>query len=395
MKKNNVARQSILPFVKGLLSLLFLVCFSKFSLANPGNGDDVLDKKISLIVQQKEVKSILTEISKLAEIKFVYSSQRIPCKKKVSLQVHDKKLSEVLNSLFIPLDVLYYVSGSQIVLMKKGDEKESMEKLVSQPEGTITPELFYKNISGKVTNDKGEALAGVSILVKGTSRGTTTNSQGNFSIDAEAGETLEFSMIGFNLYEVKVGNDNSITVQLTPVISNIDEVVVVGYGTQKRSSLTGAVATVNSKTLNELPVAGIDQALQGRVAGLSITNNGSPGMAPIIAIRGISSITNVSDPLFVIDGFPTGNLGLFDAKDVESVEVLKDASAAAIYGSRASNGVIMITTKKGKKDGRATVALDSYIGMQSPSKTIDLLNTQQYLQYAQALLSLNEVIFWP
>jgi len=386
MKKNNVARQSIMMYLKGLLSLLLLVSCSNFSLANPGNGGDVLDKKISLIVEQKEVKSILAELSKLAEIKFVYSSQRIPCKKKVSLQVHDKKLSEVLNSLFIPLDVLYYVSGSQIVLMKKGDEKESMEKLVSQPEGQITQELFYKNITGKVSNDKGEALAGVSITVKGTSRGTTTNAQGFFSIDAETGETLSFTMIGFNVYEVKVGSDNNVAVQLTPVVSNIDEVVVVGYGTQKRSSLTGAVSTVNSKTLNELPVAGIDQALQGRVAGLSITNNGSPGMAPIIAIRGISSITNVSDPLFVIDGFPTGNLGLFDAKDVESVEVLKDASAAAIYGSRASNGVIMITTKKGKKDGRATVALDSYIGMQSPSKKIDLLNTQQYLQYAQALL---------
>jgi len=180
MKKNNVARQSIMMYLKGLLSLLLLVSCSNFSLANPGNGGDVLDKKISLIVEQKEVKSILAELSKLAEIKFVYSSQRIPCKKKVSLQVHDKKLSEVLNSLFIPLDVLYYVSGSQIVLMKKGDEKESMEKLVSQPEGQITQELFYKNITGKVSNDKGEALAGVSITVKGTSRGTTTNAQGFF-----------------------------------------------------------------------------------------------------------------------------------------------------------------------------------------------------------------------
>ena len=131
---------------------------------------------------------------------------------------------------------------------------------------------------------------------------------------------------------------------------------------------------------------GIDQALQGRVAGLTVTNNGSPGMAPIIAIRGISSINFAADPLFVIDGFPTGNLSSFDAKDVESVEVLKDASAAAIYGSRASSGVIMITTKKGKRDGRLSVNLDSYVGMQSPAKKIDLLNTNQYLQYAQALL---------
>ncbi|MEO5563418.1 MAG: TonB-dependent receptor [Chitinophagaceae bacterium] len=381
MKKNNVYQ-----LFKGFLLIVAVTCFSGVLSANPGNGEDVLNKKISLVVDQKEVKSILAEISKLAEIKFVYSAQRIPCRKKVSLLVYDKKLGDVLTSLFEPLDVLYYVSGSQIVLMKRGDERESLDKIKDLPTDKISKEIFYKTITGKVTDDKGEGLAGVSVLVKGTGRGTTTNAQGSFSINAEPGETIEFSMIGFNVFEAKVTDDNTISIQLIPVISNIDEVVVVGYGTQKRSSLTGAVSTVNSKTLNELPVAGIDQALQGRVAGLSITNNGSPGMAPIIAIRGISSITNVSDPLFVIDGFPTGNLSSFDAKDVESVEVLKDASAAAIYGSRASNGVIIVTTKKGKKDGRATVSLDSYIGMQSPAKKIDLLNTTQYLQYAQALL---------
>src|SRR5689334_617370 len=245
MKKNNVAMQSSMLFLKGLLSLLFLVCCSKFSFANPGNGDDVLDKKISLIVEQKEVKYILSEISKLAEIKFVYSSQRVPCKKKVSIQVHEKKLSEVLNSLFIPLDVLYYVSGSQIVLMKKGDEKDNLEKLAGTPEGQITQEVFYKNITGKVTNDKGEALAGVSVLVKGTNRGTTTNAQGVFSIDAEAGETLTFSMIGYTIGEAKVTESNSVSVQLLPAISNIDEVVVVGYGTQLRRNVTGAVARVS------------------------------------------------------------------------------------------------------------------------------------------------------
>lgn len=243
-----------------------------------------------------------------------------------------------------------------------------------------------KQYTGKVADDNGNPINGVSIIIKGTTRGTTTNSEGSFSINADAGETLDFTAIGYQLHSVKLGQSNNVSIHLQPSVSNIDEVVVVGYGTQKRSTLTGAVSTVSSKTLNELPVAGIDQALQGRVSGLSITNNGSPGMAPIIAIRGISSVTNVSDPLYVIDGFPTGNLSSFDAKDVESLEVLKDASAAAIYGSRATNGVIMITTKKGKRDNRLSVNLDSYIGIQSPAKTIDLLNTDQYLQYAQALL---------
>lgn len=384
MKKNNAIRQSILPFVKGLLSLLFLIFCSKFSLANPGNGDDVLDKKISLIVEQKEVKSILTEISKLAEIKFVYSSQRIPCKKRVSLQVHDKKLSEVLNSLFIPLDVLYYVSGSQIVLMKKGDEKENMEKLTNASEGQITQEVFYKNISGKVTNDKGEPLAGVSVLVKGTSRGTTTNAQGVFSIDAEVGETLTFSMIGYTVAEAKVTESGSVSIQLVPTISNIDEVVVVGYGTQVRRNVTGAIARVTGKTLNELPVISVPQALQGRVPGVQVTNNGSPGTSPIVRIRGISSISFASDPLYVVDGFPTGDLASIDMRDVESVDVLKDASAAAIYGSRATSGVIMITTKKGVKSDKVKINFSSYLGLSRVTQRLDLLNTQEFMKYALA-----------
>ena len=387
MKKTRPVSQLICQLMRAvLLPALLITCFCGTIYAEPANNDDLLDKKISLVAEQKEVKVILIEISKLAEIKFVYSSQRIPARKKVTLLVNDEKLRDVLNLLLGPLDVLYYVSGSQIVLMKRGDEEDNLVKLKDQPVGKVSKEIFYKTVTGKVTNDKSEPLSKVSVLVKGTGRGTTTNAEGVFTINAESGETLEFSMVGFNSAEMKIGTDNNISVQLTPAISSIDEVVVVGYGTQKRSTLTGAVSSVSSKTLNELPVAGIDQALQGRIAGLSVTNNGSPGTQPIVRIRGISSINFAADPLFVIDGFPTGNLASFDAKDVESVEVLKDASAAAIYGSRATSGVIMITTKKGKRDNRLSVNLDSYVGIQSPAKKIDLLNTDQYVQYANALL---------
>ncbi|MGZ8518325.1 MAG: TonB-dependent receptor plug domain-containing protein, partial [Chitinophagaceae bacterium] len=372
----------------GLLPFLLIICFGGTSYAKIDDSEEILNKKISLVIEQKEVKTILNEISKLADIKFVYSPQRIPARRKVSLLALDQRLGDVLNLLLQPLDVLYYVSGNQIVLIKKGEERSLFARLKDQSDVKKIAEIetFYKDVTGKVTNEKGEPLVGVSVLVKGTSRGTTTNSSGSFTINAEVGETLEFSMVGYKLYSVKIGQENTVAIQLLSEIASIDEVVVVGYGTQKRSTLTGAVSSVSSKTLNELPVAGIDQALQGRVSGLSVTNNGSPGTAPIIAIRGISSINYASDPLFVIDGFPTGNLASFDAKDVESVEVLKDASAAAIYGSRASSGVIMITTKKGKRDSRLSVNLDSYVGMQSPAEKIALLNTDQYLQYAKALI---------
>src|SRR6185369_12547257 len=138
----------------------------------------------------------------------------------------------------------------------------------------------------------------------------------------------------------------------------------------------------NAKTVRELPVASISQALQGRVAGVQVTNNGSPGADPIVRIRGISSISYASDPLYVVDGFPTGDLAAIDVKDIESVDVLKDASAAAIYGSRATNGVIMITTKKGKRSGKMSVSLDSYVGTQEVTERLSLLNTAQFMQYA-------------
>ena len=337
-----------------MLLLLLSLSFFKETEATPRHYEDVLNRKISLIVEQQEVRSILSEISKLAEIKFVYSAQRIPCRKKVSIQAQDERLGDVLNSLLAPLDILYYVSGNQIVLTKKAEDETFAIglKYASVSTKETLPGPFFKTITGKVTTDKGDPLQGASVTVKGTTRGTTTNAAGVFTIEAEVGETLEISMIGYQPFSLQVGTSNSVTAELIPSIASINEVVVVGYGTQKRASVTGAVSSVPGKTLNELPVVSIPQALQGRVPGVQVTNNGSPGTQPIVRIRGISSISFASDPLYVVDGFPTGDLSAIDMRDVESVDVLKDASAAAIYGSRATSGIIMITTKKGRRDDK-------------------------------------------
>ncbi len=243
-----------------------------------------------------------------------------------------------------------------------------------------------KPITGKVTDETGAGLPGISVKVKNSSKGVITDATGAYTIDAAEGVVLVISSVGFETTEIRVGKKSDYVVSLKSSTGSLGEVIVVGYGTQKKTSLTGAVASVSSKTLNELPVASIDQALQGRVTGVSVTNNGTPGSAPIIAIRGISSITGSLEPLYVIDGFPTGSLNTFDNKDVESVEVLKDASAAAIYGSRGTNGVILITTKKGKRNGRLNVNLESFVGFQSAYKKIDLLNTDQYVEFAKTLL---------
>jgi len=242
-----------------------------------------------------------------------------------------------------------------------------------------------KTITGKVTDETGKPLPQVSVTIKNTTKGTLTDADGRFTLSAPQGTVLTVSYVGSEPSEITIDNRSDYSVTLRPSSQTLEQVVVIGYGTQRRALVTGAVASVTGKTMAELPVPNISQALQGRVAGVSVTNNGAPGTAPIVRIRGISSITQNSDPLYVVDGFPTGGLVNFDSRDIESVEVLKDASAAAIYGSRASNGVIIITTKKGRRDGKLQVSLDSYIGTQSSANRLDLLNTDQYLKYERML----------
>ena len=239
-------------------------------------------------------------------------------------------------------------------------------------------------LQGKVTDESGKPLQSVSVIVKGTSHGTTTDESGNFTLSVSSNDLLVVSSVGFITKEIKVGNESNITVSLTSASSELSDVIVIGYGTQRRTNVTGAISTVSGKTINELPVASVQQALQGRVPGLQVTNNGSPGTEPLVRIRGISSITYASNPLYVIDGFPTGDLSTFDTRDIESVDVLKDASAAAIYGSRATSGVIMITTKKGRRDGKMSVSLSSNYGVQNVTQRLSLLNPEQFDQYAIA-----------
>lgn len=207
--------------------------------------------------------------------------------------------------------------------------------------------LAQTRVTGKVTNQSdNQPIAGVSIQEKGTTNGTLSAGDGSFAITVRNNATLVITSVGYVSQEVPVNGRNNISVSLQSAIGGMNEVVVIGYGTQRRANVTSAISSVDGKTLNELPVPNLSQALQGRVAGVTVVNNGTPGSQPIVRIRGISSISFSSDPLYVVDGIPTGDISSFDMRDIESVDVLKDASAAAIYGSRATNGVIIITTKK-------------------------------------------------
>ncbi len=240
-------------------------------------------------------------------------------------------------------------------------------------------------ISGRVTDETGQALPGETVLLKNTSNGTTTNAEGTYRLTVPTtNATLVVSYVGYLSQEIAVAGRSTIDAQLAPGDKTLNEVAVVGYGTQQKKDLTGAIATVGSRDIQKVPVSGFDQALKGQVAGLQITNtSGAPGGNTSILVRGISSITGGNDPLFVIDGFPVNNAGVgnplnsINPADIESIDVLKDASATAIYGSRGSNGVIIVTTKKGKS-GKARIELNAYTGFQQVAKKIELMNAQEY-----------------
>lgn len=245
-------------------------------------------------------------------------------------------------------------------------------------------------VSGVVKSEAGEALPGVSVIEKGTTRGTVTDSEGKFSLDVAGDAVLVFSFIGMTNLEMNVGGRSSLEVTMALDVTELQEVVVVGYGTQKKSDLTGSVASVSMADTKNVPVTRADQLLQGRVSGVQVTQtNAEPGGNVSIRIRGTNSISSGNEPLFVIDGFPgAGNLNTINPSDIESIDVLKDASATAIYGSRGANGVVIITTKKGKMD-QNTISFDVYTGVQTVSHPYELMNATQFGEYLNEVTTLN------
>ena len=238
-----------------------------------------------------------------------------------------------------------------------------------------------RSVTGRVVDAKNQALPGVNIVIKGNSKGTTTDANGRFQLTIpDQGTILQFSYIGYVTLEVTIGNQTDVNVTLLEDTKTLDEVVFVGYGTQKKADLTGAVSTVTSKDIGRLPVGGIDQALQGKAAGVRVTqSSGQPGEAVSIRIRGVGTI-NDNSPLFVIDGVPTKDPGsLLNPNDVESMSVLKDASSAAIYGARSANGVVVVTTKRGKS-GAPRISFNSYTGVQQHGRLIPMANTADYVR---------------
>ena len=272
-----------------------------------------------------------------------------------------------------------------IFTIKSNEKSKTLDNTTLALTNSIGKEniVFDKNINGKVTdNITREGLPGVSIVIKGTTRGTTTDGQGDFSLNVVDNKAiLVFSFVGYENQEIIVGNKSTLDIKLFTDNKSLEEVVVVGYGTQKKSSLTGAISKYKNERLDEAPVTRLDQALQGKIAGVQIQNISSEaGAAPKINIRGISSINAGASPLVVVDGQPVPDgLAFVNMADVESVEVLKDAASAAIYGSRGASGVILITTKSGKTD-KPTYSFKYAIGQKTPYKKYDIMTATEFVE---------------
>lgn len=263
---------------------------------------------------------------------------------------------------------------------------ESTPGKVRIPQTLPNASSVAQTISGQVTDlSTNEPLPGVNILAKGTATGTVSDVEGNYRLTvADDVTTLVFSSIGYETIEEDINGRSVINLSLSPDIQSLSEVVVVGYGTQKKSDLTGAISSISSETLTETPASNVLEQSQGRLAGVDIVrDNGAPGSPVQIRIRGNRSINASNEPLFVIDGIPTtANINNFNPNDIESMEVLKDASAVAIYGSRGANGVVLITTKKGKA-GKAVISYDGYYGIKQPVENLNLMNSQQFAEYSR------------
>ena len=251
-----------------------------------------------------------------------------------------------------------------------------VDQMIMTQAGNIT-------VKGKVVGENGEPLPGATIQQKGTSRGIITDFNGNFSLSVPSDATLIVSFIGYKSIELPVGGKTELgNITLVSELTELDQVVVVGYGTQRKVDLTGSVAIVNAEEMKKLSNSNISTMLEGKVAGVQITSDGQPGADPTVRIRGIGSFGSTA-PLYVIDGVPMGTtIRDFSPNDIETLQVLKDASAAAIYGSRAANGVVIITTKQGKKNEAVKIDYSGYLGLDQVKKGVyDVLDSKQYGQY--------------
>ncbi|NLR58223.1 TonB-dependent receptor [Chitinophaga polysaccharea] len=374
MKKNappisGVMMPRVLKFLLCMKLSFFLVILT----ASQVNATKLFSQNITASFEQVELRTILNVIEKKAKVRFLYNYDLSCLTKKMDFSVKNARVADALNKLLEHSGLRYQQMENNLIVISPVKTNEAAD----QSQVTIT---------GLVTDNSNQPLPGVSINIKGTAIGTTTNAEGRYKLNVRSSnDILLFTYIGFAPQEQPLTGRTTLNVTLVAVSSNLNDVVVVGYGTQKKQNVTSAIASVPMQDLRDMPVSNVASGLQGKIAGVVVQqNSGSPGKTPAIKVRGFGSISAGTSPLIVVDGniVSASAFGLLDAEEIDKIDVLKDASSAAIYGSRGSNGVILVTTKRGRP-GKTTLGLNVYTGFQQVTKKLDMLNSQQYAAFSK------------
>lgn len=328
--------------------------------------------KVTVMADKISAGKVINEIEKQTDYLFVYNVNEVNLKRTVQVNAENKPVAEVLKEVFEGTNIYYAMEGKNIMLMSKTKESASAQQTDNK-------------IKGVVKDTNGEPIIGANITVKGQSIGTITDIDGRFILEASTNALLQVTYIGYVSQEVQVNNRKEITIILQEDAKALEEVVVIGYGTAKKSDLTGSTAQIKPEALTASVVGNALESLQGKAAGVAVFNDNKPGASPSIRVRGSGSITASNEPLYVVDGFPLmdGNINDLNPSDIESMEILKDASSTAIYGSRGANGVVMITTKKGKS-GTKNLSVNTSVGVQIPGRLANLISGEDFINFMNA-----------
>jgi TonB-linked SusC/RagA family outer membrane protein len=379
--------------VNAIILVILSIAVSSLT-ASTGSAQSLSEVKVSVDIKKGSLRSAFYAIEKQTDFRFAYRNELVSAFRNIELITHSESVESTLNALLKGTGLSYKQMSNNVIIYKEEQDKQSS--------GTRN-----MTISGEVKDEKGNPLPGVSIKVKGGNLSTSTAGNGRFTLQVASNDVLvSFSYLGYATQEIRVKEDSNLSVTLVPEAGTLDAVVVIGYGTTTKRNNTGAVSSITSKDIANQPISDPLAALQGRVAGLDITGtSGYPGSSFQVRLRGTNSIFGGNDPLYIVDGIPyisesldqisgangsTSPLNSINPSDIERIDVLKDADATAIYGSRGANGVVLITTKRGKS-GKIVVDTRAYTGISYVNHKVDMLNTQQYLALRNQAFANDEI----
>ncbi|MCW1734971.1 SusC/RagA family TonB-linked outer membrane protein [Anaerorudis cellulosivorans] len=355
-------------YKKRTVILFFLLAFS-FTVSSA--------QKVSLDFNRKSLKTVLESITEQTGYTLAYSKEVVNLNERVTIRVADADLTQVLDELLLPRNIGYEIKDNKIYIFDLPAKKEASASQQNSQQNQV-------QIRGKVTDVNGEPIIGANIFVPGTTIGTISDLEGNYVLTVPRGSVVRFSYLGYVDQEFTVNEPTTLNVKMEEEAKTLEELVVIGYGVQKKSVVTAAISRVTAEELDVPRPSRIEDVLKGKVSGVQITqSSGHPGAESKVRIRGIGTVNN-SDPLYIVDGMPVdGGINYLNPVDIQSVEVLKDAASAAIYGARAANGVILITTKTGegvvKGIGKPVINYDFNYGWQNPWKKKSVLNAKEYM----------------